>query len=429
MSISGNKSYSNSNTSGSNQFKQLTDQIDVNTTNIAINTADILINSNNIASNTADILTNTVNIATNTNALTGISYIPTPTPTTQIINNLNISGTSTLSQTNVTGELLLIDDVDTSKQMKIHWFAPGNGYWFESMNNSAYIYFIVKDAVGNVRAVQFNYNQLFTSVPFFCNASFTMDNAPFIQGTDSTSIQFIASPNPWDGWRFTVTQNNYYANWYCRNSGGTDINVFRLHSTKISSLIDHEFIGNIIVASTTLTPTELSYLSGITSNIQTQLNNRLLLSGGTITGNLQVNGTFRAVGYTTLGLTTINGVAYNYDWTFFYKDIIFAHSATKLILTTPNTSLTQTELSYLSGISSNIQTQLNNKLSLSGGTLSGNLTIMDIIFANSTAKIVLNTPSLNISQTELSYLSTVSSNIQTQLNNKLDLTGGTLTGN
>jgi hypothetical protein len=121
-------------------------------------------------------------------------------------------------------------------------------------------------------------------------------------------------------------------------------------------------------------------------------------------------------------------VAYNYDWTYFYKDIIFAHSATKLVLTTPAVNLTQTELSYLSGVTSNIQTQLNNKLSLSGGTLSGNLTINDIIFANSTAKIVLNTPSLNISQTELSYLSTVSSNIQTQLNNKLSLSGGTLSG-
>lgn len=42
-----------------------------------------------------------------------------------------------------------------------------------------------------------------------------------------------------------------------------------------------------------LSPTELGYLDGVTSNIQTQLNAKLPLAGGTITGNIVVGGTTR----------------------------------------------------------------------------------------------------------------------------------------
>jgi hypothetical protein len=99
MSISGNKSYSNSNTSGSNSFKNLTSKIDENAQNILINTA---------------------NISENTYDLTGINYTDVPIPTTILSNyliaeelaefesNVNILGTSNLSNTNITGDLLLI---------------------------------------------------------------------------------------------------------------------------------------------------------------------------------------------------------------------------------------------------------------------------------------------------------------------------------
>jgi hypothetical protein len=56
-----------------------------------------------------------------------------------------------------------------------------------------------------------------------------MDNQQFVQGTNGSSMQFIDSSNlgVW------THKNNYYINWWCRNSGGTDINVFRRHNTKI----------------------------------------------------------------------------------------------------------------------------------------------------------------------------------------------------
>jgi hypothetical protein len=91
---------------------------------------------------------------------------------------------------------------------------------------------------------------------------------------------------------------------------------------------------------------------------------------------------------TNLGLTTINGVAYHYDCTYFAKDIIFANSAVKLVLTTP---LTQTELSYSSGLVSNTQSQLDGKLSLTGGTLSGSLILNSATATNNklTQSIIL----------------------------------------
>jgi hypothetical protein len=301
-------------------------------------------------------------IEENAHKLTAIDYTDTPTPTTTISSslvveeladfeaNVNILGTTNLKNTNITGDTYLIDDADTSKQLKIHWFGAGNGYWFESMNNGAYIYFVVKSVSGNVRAFQFNYNQLYSSIPFFCDNTFSLSNQPLYFGTDACNIVFVADGGPSNGWRFTNALNNFYTNWFSRDTGGNYINTFRLHHSKISSLIDHEFIGNLLVNSTTVTPTQISYLNTLSSNAQTQLNTlnatKLSLTGGTISGNL-----------------TVTGTVYNYDFTYLYKDLIFSHSAVKLILTSPSTSLSQTELSYISGATSNIQTQLNGKLS------------------------------------------------------------------
>jgi len=87
--------------------------------------------------------------------------------------------------------------------------------------------------------------------------------------------------------------------------------------------------GSGFLVSSAVTGTELSYLSGVTSNIQDQLNS---ISGG------------------ISGLTANRAVA--------------TDGSGHLV----SSGATDTELSYLSGATSNIQTQLN---SLSGGTLSG----------------------------------------------------------
>ena len=54
-----------------------------------------------------------------------------------------------------------------------------------------------------------------------------------------------------------------------------------------------------------VTNTELGYLDGVKSSIQTQLNAKLPTSGGTVTGNLTVNGTLTVKGTFKIGNATI----------------------------------------------------------------------------------------------------------------------------
>jgi hypothetical protein len=88
------------------------------------------------------------------------------------------------------------------------------------------------------------------------------------------------------------------------------------------------------------------------------------------------------------------------------------------------TTITQQHLSSLLGVSSNLQIQLNNKLNLSGGTLTGTLTAPNLTL---TGDLTLQSGT-NITQQQLASLSGVSSNIQSQLNGKLSTSGGTVSG-
>ena len=93
------------------------------------------------------------------------------------------------------------------------------------------------------------------------------------------------------------------------------------------------------------------------------------------------------------------------------------------------TSVTATQLGYLNGVTANIQTQFGTYLPLSGGTLTGALTL-----PNSASSLVMGLTdsiscnSTTVSATQLGYLNGASSNIQTQINSRLKLSGGTLTG-
>lgn len=100
--------------------------------------------------------------------------------------------------------------------------------------------------------------------------------------------------------------------------------------------------------------------------------------------------------------------------------------------------VTSTELGYLDGVTSNVQTQINGKqATISGGATtitSSNLTASRALISNSSGKVAVS----GVTSTELGYLDGVTSNVQTQLNAKaassdlddyLPLTGGTVTGN
>ena len=93
------------------------------------------------------------------------------------------------------------------------------------------------------------------------------------------------------------------------------------------------FLGDLIVNSTSISPTILSYLSGTTSNIQTQINN--------ITSSLA-----------TLQISYLSGTTSNIQTQL--------NNITSSVATLQTISLTTTLLTYLSTITSNVQTQINN---------------------------------------------------------------------
>ena len=93
-----------------------------------------------------------------------------------------------------------------------------------------------------------------------------------------------------------------------------------------------------------------------------------------------------------------------------------------------SSTITTTELGYLNNVSSNIQAQLNGKQPTITGaatTIDGsNLTVNRALVSNGSGKVAVSA----VSSTELGYLDGVSSSIQTQINGKLSTGGGTLTG-
>jgi hypothetical protein len=99
--------------------------------------------------------------------------------------------------------------------------------------------------------------------------------------------------------------------------------------------------GGVLTTSTT-TATEIGYLSGATSNIQTQIN--AIAGAGTITGAITP--------YVTSDATA--------------SRVIISNPAGKFTVS----NVTSTELGYLSGVTSAVQTQLSNKVSTSTSGLS-----------------------------------------------------------
>ena len=93
-----------------------------------------------------------------------------------------------------------------------------------------------------------------------------------------------------------------------------------------------------------------------------------------------------------------------------YNDSTGAISVDTATIQARVADVSDTEIGYLNGVTSAIQTQIDSKLSTST--------------ASSTYQPIVS----GVSDTEIGYLNGVTSAIQTQLDNKLSLSGGTLTG-
>lgn len=148
--------------------------------------------------------------------------------------------------------------------------------------------------------------------------------------------------------------------------------------------------GSKALTSSAVTPTELGYLSGVTSALQTQLSGK----EPTITG--------AATTITSSDLTVSRALE--------------SDGSGKVAVST----VTSTELSYVSGVTSAIQTQINGKEATITGaatTITGSdLTASRVLESDVSGKVAASATT----STELGYLSGVTSAIQTQMDAKLD---------
>ena len=138
-----------------------------------------------------------------------------------------------------------------------------------------------------------------------------------------------------------------------------------------------------------ITDTEIGYLDGVTSAIQTQINDKLN-SGTAATTYAPINsptftGTVAGVTKTHVGLSNVDNtsdaakpVSTATQTALNLKADLAGPTFTGTVVLPSTTSVgdvSATELGYVNGVTSAIQTQLDGKLALSGGTLTGLLTL------------------------------------------------------
>ena len=162
---------------------------------------------------------------------------------------------------------------------------------------------------------------------------------------------------------------------------------------------------NTLLDGITVSSTVINYLDGVTSAVQTQLDSKLGLAGGTMTGAISLAADpvtslqpatkqytdaadalkVNKAGDTMTGFLTLsaNPTANLHAATKQYVDSTsstHANDAALHMTVDQNTFLdaitvTSTEVNYLNGVTSEVQTQIDSKLNLSGGTLTGALTL------------------------------------------------------
>jgi hypothetical protein len=293
--------------------------------------------ADDISSLTSRVITNENDISSLQQKTTKIAY-NSISDTTTTDSNLTVS-----NEFNVTSELTLKDDPA---------FA---GFTFLLNTNGKYLYFRVKDMAGNLRTFQIQHSQVYTNIPMYFdgNVSINPSRILFI-GDGSSAIRYLVNPDVNAGMRYENRINNYYTNFLQRNATGTDITTLRLHHTKIDSLIRHDFAG------------------------QTNFNNTVNVNGVTNFNNM----------------INMNDNLYQYQTTFLYKNLVFTTSNVKLLVL-GGLEITQQELSYLSGLTDDIQFQFDtlknktNKISYDA--------ITDTTIINSKVQIqnILHTPGTN----------------------------------
>lgn len=153
-----------------------------------------------------------------------------------------------------------------------------------------------------------------------------------------------------------------------------------------------------IMDGVTATTAELNYVDGVTSAIQTQINSKQ----ATITG----------------AATTID------DANLTASRAVISNASGKVAVS----AVTDTELGYLDGVTSAVQTQIDGKQATITGAATtiddADLTASRAVISNASGKVAVSA----VTDTELGYLDGVTSAIQTQLNAKAPTASPTFTG-
>lgn len=302
-------------------------------------------------------------------------------------------------------------------------------------------------APNNYEAGVFTIYDAGENVVFNINAT-SPDNASFLMNSNAVWIKTNTGSNQ----AFAVYRSD-------------DSKLFNIATTSnVGYSLGNVSIGGIIInidtAVQAINTTDLSNLSGTTSNIQAQIDNL----------QAQIN----IIDPTPVVLTPPGDALVVSSGNGFISSTGYGSPITVNQDTTFNQNLngiTPTQLGYLTTIGSNVQTQLDGKLNLTGGSLSGSLSVDDTLSVTATtgASVFLNgnnghmclevlhssdtvktrfntlddgsgnitfTGSINtVTNAELGYVHGVTSGIQAQINalsggvsGCLPLSGGTMTG-
>ena len=181
-----------------------------------------------------------------------------------------------------------------------------------------------------------------------------------------------------------------------------------------ANLASPTFTGTVTLPSTTsvgnVSSTEIGYLDGVTSAIQTQIDAKAPTASPTFTG------TVSGITKTMVGLGNVDNtsdankpVSTATQTALNLKSNLASPTFTGTVTLPSTTSIgnvSSTEIGYLDGVTSAIQTQIDAKSPLASPTFTGTVTLP------STTSVG------NVSSTEIGYLDGVTSAIQTQIDAK-----------
>ena len=236
-----------------------------------------------------------------------------------------------------------------------------------------------------------------------------------ISVTDPTAARTIIFPNA-NG--TVVTTGNLSAT----GASSTELGYLAGVTSAIQTQLNNK---QAIVAD--VSDAEIGYLNGVTSGIQAQLNDKALSAGPTFTGTVTLPSTTAIGTVSSTEIGYVDGVTSAIQTQIDTKAALAGPTFTGTVTLPSTTSIgdvSSTEIGYVNGVTSGIQTQLDAK----SGTGHNHLLAAGATDVTATAAEVNKLAGLATTAVELGYVTGVTSAIQTQLGTKAPTAAPTFTG-